>query len=150
MLTTWARTYDLVLKYFLCSSDWLMHLELGYFACSLISDLKIHSRWLCASLSIWWPKIVEKCCVCAFVWVKYNALVCIQDFEIFIRYELIGHFEYMCNLAKKCKVLQRVGYGGGGGALCTQSPPPPPICENLAFWQYLIQAGKTWAESKAK
>ena len=32
-----ASTHSLVPKHFLCSSDWLVHSELGYFACSLIS-----------------------------------------------------------------------------------------------------------------
>ena len=34
-----ARTHDLVPKYFLRSSDWLMRSELGYFALSLLSGL---------------------------------------------------------------------------------------------------------------
>ena len=39
MLTRLAQTHDLVPKQFLCTSDWFMHSELGYFACSLASGV---------------------------------------------------------------------------------------------------------------
>ena len=41
-----AQTHKLAPKYFLCSSDWLMHSEQGYFACSLMSGLNVGATTL--------------------------------------------------------------------------------------------------------